>query len=152
LVKTAFETAKVSNGKEQDFVNELRTGGNYIPGLALVAEENGQLVGHIMLTHTYIVNCQDRIPTLLLAPISVALEYRNMGIGSRLILESSCLAKDLGHNSVFLVGDPAYYQRLGFKASIHFGISNTYGIPEEYVMGCELVPGALSGINGNITW
>ena len=31
LVKSAFQTAKVSNGKEQDFVNELRRSGNYIP-------------------------------------------------------------------------------------------------------------------------
>lgn len=31
LVKVAFETAKVSNGKEQDFVDQLRGSGNYIP-------------------------------------------------------------------------------------------------------------------------
>ncbi len=34
LVKVAFETAKVTNGKEPDFVNELRGSGGYIPELA----------------------------------------------------------------------------------------------------------------------
>ena len=52
--KIAFETARVSNGNEQDFVNRLRASGSYIPELALVAEENGKLVGHIMLTKTYV--------------------------------------------------------------------------------------------------
>ncbi|HWR07601.1 hypothetical protein [Sporomusa sp.] len=40
LVKAAFQTAKVSDGKEQDFVNQLRSSSNYIPELALIAEEN----------------------------------------------------------------------------------------------------------------
>ena len=39
LVKNAFETARVSNGKEQDYVNELRASSKYIPELALVVEE-----------------------------------------------------------------------------------------------------------------
>jgi predicted N-acetyltransferase YhbS len=56
LVKIAFQTAKVTNGKEQDFVNQLRNSGNYIPELALVAEEDDKLIGHIMLTKTHITN------------------------------------------------------------------------------------------------
>ena len=59
LVKIAFQTAKVTNGKEQDFVDQLRSGGKYIPGLALVAEDNGKLVGHIMLTKINVVNDND---------------------------------------------------------------------------------------------
>ena len=47
LVKTAFQTAKVSDGDEQDFVLKLRKG-HYIPELELVAEEDGVLIGHIM--------------------------------------------------------------------------------------------------------
>ncbi len=56
LVKIAFQTAKVSDGKEQDFVNQLRASGSYVPELALVAEENGKLIGHIMLSKAFIVD------------------------------------------------------------------------------------------------
>jgi predicted N-acetyltransferase YhbS len=45
FVKVAFQTAKVANGKEQDFVDKLRVSGNYIPELALVAEEGAKLLG-----------------------------------------------------------------------------------------------------------
>ncbi|MDF9408723.1 MAG: hypothetical protein A4E52_01842 [Pelotomaculum sp. PtaB.Bin013] len=148
LVKIAFQTAKVSNGKEQDFVNHLRAGGNYIPELALVSEENGILIGHIMLTKTYIVNNSNKYQALLLAPISVALKHRNKGVGSHLIRESFKLAKEMGYTAVLLVGDPAYYHRFGFNAAINFGIKNTHNIPDKYVMACELVPGALNGISG----
>ena len=49
LIRTAFATAEVSDGDEQDFANRLRIHGNYIPELALVAECQGKLIGHIML-------------------------------------------------------------------------------------------------------
>jgi len=150
LVKIAFQTAKVSNSKEQDFVNQLRSSNGYIPELALVAGEDDKLVGHIMLTKTYIVNGNSKFETLLLAPLSVVLEYRNKGIGAQLINESFRLAQDMGYTSIFLVGDPAYYHRFGFKSSVHFGITQIHNIPEENVMGCELIPTALRGISGII--
>jgi len=152
LVKIAFQIVKVSDGKEQDFVNQLRGSSDYIPELALVAEENDRMVGHIMLTKTYIVNGGSKFETLLLAPISVVLEYRDRGIGVKLINESFRLAKEMGYASVFLVGDPAYYHRFGFKSSVEFGVTQLHNIPNEYVMGCEIVPNALPGISGIIHW
>ncbi len=152
LVKVAFATARVSNGQEQDFVEKLRDSENYIPELALVAEEDQKLIGHIMLTKSHISDRGSQQKTLLLAPISVVLEYRNRGVGSRLISRSFELARDMGHKSVFLVGDPAYYRRFGFRKSVEYGIKCPDDIPEEYVLACELVPGALSGISGTISF
>ena len=114
LVKIAFQTAKVSDGNEQDFVNKLRASMNYIPQLALVAEEDSKLVGHIMLNKTYVTMGNSKFDALLLAPLSVRLEYRRRGIGSKLVRQSFELAKNLGHSVVFVVGDPAFYGRFGF--------------------------------------
>jgi putative acetyltransferase len=150
LVKTAFQTAKVSDGTEQDFVDQLRAGGGYIPELALVAEENSKLIGHIMLTKMNIDSRDKKIETLLLAPLSVALEHRNKGVGTELIKESFRLAKEMGYTSVLLVGDPAYYHRFGFQASVDFGIRNVNNFPDPYVLACELVPGALASISGTV--
>lgn len=148
LVKIAFQTAKVSNGKEQDLVNQLRNSDGYIPELALVAEEAGKLVGYIMLTKTYITNEDNKFMTLYIGPVSVALEYRNKGIGSKLIRKSLQLAKEMGYTSVVLVGDPGYYHRFGFKSSSEFNIKHVLDIPEKFVMANELVPNALQGISG----
>lgn len=150
LVKVAFQTAKVSNGKEQDFVNELRAGGNYIPELALVVEEDGEIIGHILLTRIDITTDSRKIEALYVAPLSVLLEHRGQGIGSALIEKSFDVGRRLGFKSVILVGDPAYYHRFGFKSAIDFGIKHQHEIPNENVMACELLADGLAGISGSI--
>ena len=137
LVKTAFQTAKVSDGGEQDFVLKLRKG-SYIPELELVAEEDGVLIGHIMLTGASIRENGGCFGTLLLAPLSVALEWRAKGIGTALIREALAKAAALGHSSAVLIGDPG--------ASISYP-----GVPGEYTLACELTPGALRNISGAIS-
>jgi putative acetyltransferase len=152
LVKVAFETAKVSNGDEQNYVDRLRAGECYIPGLALVAEEQGKIIGHIMLTKTYILTGTERVEALLIAPLSVELTHRNRGVGSKLVIEGFRVAKQMGFNSVFVVGDPAYYGRFGFRSSARFGIKHVPEIPDPYVMAIELTPNALAGISGTVTF
>lgn len=151
LVKVAFQTAKVSNGDEQDFVNRLRVSGNYVPALAFVAEVAGRLVGHIMLTKTYVVSAGLKFEALLLAPLSVVLDYRNCGVGSKLVKYSFESARNLGYKVVFVVGDPAYYGRFGFVSSILFGIKHVPEIPSEFVMVKELFDGALADVSGTVT-
>jgi predicted N-acetyltransferase YhbS len=152
LVKRAFEMAQMTTGHEQDFVDQLRASDGYIPELALVAEDNGELIGHLMLTHTSMTTADGELPLLLLGPVAVVLERRKQGVGSRLVKESLRLARELGHKTVILVGDPAYYRRFGFGTAADLGIRNTQGIPDEYVMACELVPGALDGVEAAITF
>jgi predicted N-acetyltransferase YhbS len=152
FVKVAFQTAKVADGSEPDYTNKLRSGGGYVPELALVAEEDGKIIGHIMLTKTYITTGGSKVESLLLAPLSVVLEYRNRGIGSKLVKESFELAKNLGYGAVFVVGDPAFYCRFGFKSSVLFGIKHVPTIPDQYVMVHELSAGALTGVSGTVTF
>lgn len=150
LIKTAFETAEHRDGDEQDFAVNLRNGENYIPGLDLVAEQDGKLIGHIMFTNTYVTTPDgSKYNTLLVAPLSVLIECRSMGVGSALMKEGFRIAGLMGYQSAFLIGDPNYYQRFGFKLSHTYGI-NHESMPAEYVMAKELVPNALNGIKGLI--
>lgn len=149
LIKTAFETAKVKDGSEQDFAEKLREKDCYIPELALVAETpDNRLIGHIMLTKTYIETDNGLYEALLIAPVSVLLECRNMGVGSSLVREGFKRAEEMGYKAVFLCGDPAYYHRFGFRPTSEFGIKSKQDIPAQYVMGCELEAGALEHIMG----
>ena len=151
FVRIAFETAQVSDGNEQNFVNELRASENYIPELALVALVDGNIVGHIMLTKYIVQDLNQNHDVLLLAPLSVDLNYRGQGIGSKLVMKSFELARKMGYTAVVLVGDPAFYQRFGFKSSVDFGI-NCHEIPAQYVQACELVEGSLDNVFGTLTF
>jgi len=152
LVKEAFVTAKVSNGKEQDFVTFLRGKDTYIPDLALVAEEDGRIIGHIMLTKTAIFDGDKKQELLLLAPLCVALAYRNNGLGATLVEQAFVRARTKGYTAAVLVGDPHYYERFGFMPLQNFGIENSNGIPAPYVLAYELVPDALHKVKGFITF
>ena len=150
LIRTAFESAAHKDGTEQDFAVGLRNSDDYIAELDLVAELDGELIGHIMLTRTDVTRPDgSKFSTLLVAPLSVVLEERNTGVGSALMHEGLRRALSLGYTSAFLIGDPNYYQRFGFRLSHLFGIVHDT-FPAEYVMAKEIVPGALDGITGTI--
>lgn len=152
FIETAFRTAEVADGDEQNFTDRLRAGKGYIPELALVAEEDGKLIGHIMLTRFRVKMENGGMEILLVAPLSVALEYRSQGVGASLMREGLRRAAGMGFRAALLVGDPAYYGRFGFCRSTDLGIRNTDGIPDEYVLALELEEGALKGMNGTVTF
>ena len=151
LIKTAFETAEHRDGTEQDYAVGLRNSGNYLPELDLVAElDGGQLVGHIMFTRAFVTRPDgSKTDTLLVAPLSVLLEYRNTGIGSALMKEGFRIAESMGYQSAFLLGDPDYYRRFGYKPSHLYGINHEC-YPAEYLLAKEIVSDALNGITGII--
>lgn len=149
LIKTAFETAKVKDGDEQDFTDRLRNSADYIPEMGFVAEYEGQLIGQILFTKTYVTQSDGSLYTgLLVAPLSVLLEYRNQGVGSALMQEGFNQARKRKYKAAFLCGDPAYYYRFGFRQTLDFNIKMKKDIPPQYVLACELEPGSLSQVNG----
>lgn len=149
LVETAFKTAQVSSGTEQDFVDQLRAGDGYIPELALVAELDGELVGHIMLTRIPLTRRDGTtITVLLLAPLSVIFKQRGLGVGAALVREALSRAAAKGYLAVFLCGNPEYYARFGFVQASKLGIEHTGEIPAQFVLGRELSPGALPADGG----
>jgi predicted N-acetyltransferase YhbS len=152
LVKASFKTARVSNGKEQDYVNDLRTSLNYIPQLALVAEEDEKIIGHIMLTKTYVMGTQ-KYEAVMIAPLCVAPNHQNQGVGTALVKKSFQLAKANGYRAVFVVGDPAYYGRFGFRPTAQFGIKHfPEENPDQNLMVYQLTKNALAGISGIVTF
>ena len=104
LIQTAFQTAKIADGDEQDFTVNLWNSENYIPELGLVAELNGKLIGHILLTRMYVIQEDgNKFESLLVAPLSVLLEYRDHGVGSALMKEGLRRGRELGYKAAFLL-------------------------------------------------
>lgn len=153
LVETAFKTARMSDGSEQEYVRKLRQGAGYIPRLALVAEKGGRLIGHIMLTAVPLKPTSNKTSALgqgndggvlLLAPLSVLLEYRGAGVGAALTREALSRAREMEFSGIVLAGDPSYYGRFGFQRAESFGIRPDMEIPSQYFLALELSPGALA--------
>ena len=50
LIKEAFATAEHADGNEQDLAEALRKSRAFVPELSLVAEDHGEIIGHILFT------------------------------------------------------------------------------------------------------
>ena len=148
LVQTAFATAKVSDGTEQDFVLELRRRDTYRPELELVSEKKGALTGHILLTELPVPGGPEGLRGLMVAPLCVRLEDRNQGLGGQLLHEGGRRAAELGYNALFLVGDPDYYGRYGFQNAVSLGFQNASGVPDQFLLARGLTPDALQNAGG----
>jgi predicted N-acetyltransferase YhbS len=94
--------------------------------------------------------CVGDAPALLLGPLTVEPPFRSRGIGRALLDRALKDAKASGHRLVVLVGDEAYYSRVGFKA-IPEGRASMPG-PVDYnrLLVVELVDGAFASVSGAI--
>lgn len=145
LVKVAFSTMPYSDGEEQNFVNRLRDSEDYLPKLSLVAELEGEIVGHIMFSK---IRIDDYDNALSLAPVSVLPKYQNKGIGSLLIQAGEKLATGLGYDFIIVIGHEHYYPRFGYSPARRWGLEVSFPVSDEVFMVKPLKQGVLGTIRG----
>lgn len=151
LIAAAFATAPHADGDEADFVERQRASDDYIPDLALVAEDGTAIVGQILLSRLRFGGALLPKRALLLAILSVAPPVQRSGLGTRLVRDALARARVLGFEVAIVLGDPAFYHRFGFRSAADFRIANTNGFPDENVMALAIEPGALVGTSGTVT-
>ncbi|RWL46238.1 MAG: N-acetyltransferase [Mesorhizobium sp.] len=97
---------------EAGLVDALVTGGDAV--VELVAEEDGQVVGHILFSRLYVQNGGKRFAAVALAPLAVEPSFHGTGIGGALIREAHVRLKEAGETLAVVLGDPTYYGRFGY--------------------------------------
>ncbi len=150
LIELAFREMEHADGDEPFLVERLRKSASFIPDLSIVAEQNEEIVGHILLSKVKIIAETQAFETLSLAPVSVLPEYQRMGIGSQLIRHAHEKAMEKDFSSVLLVGHESYYPRFGYVPASRFGIKFPFDAPDINCMAVELKYGALKGIEGMV--
>ena len=133
-------------------IRALRKRPDFIPSLSLVAEVNGTPIGHILFTRIEIKSENRSFGSLALAPMAVLPEYQKKGAGTALVKGGIEKARQLGFESVIVLGHPKYYPRFGFKPASIWSIQAPFEVPEEAFMALELVQGALEGIEGTVAY
>ena len=108
--------------QEARLVRALRDSKHYVAELALVAEEAGEVVGHVMFSYVTLTNDDEERRVLCLAPLSVTPERQRAGVGGALIEAGLKRADERGEPLVVLLGHPAYYPRFGFRPASELGI------------------------------
>jgi predicted N-acetyltransferase YhbS len=114
--------------------------------LSYVARVGTLLVGANRMTP---IRCGDR-PALLLGPLSVEPAFRSGGIGEALVMKSLDAARAAGHGLVLLVGDMAYYGRMGFQPVPEGRLSFVGPVDPERLLYCELAKGTFESVFGRV--
>lgn len=133
-------------------MNELRDRDTFIPELSLVAEDDdGKLIGQVVLSKTNITTSEETITELLLSPICVHPDYFRRGIARALMDTVFKAAKGMGYTAVFLCGDPQFYNKIGFVPTYEHNISHISDADgnAEWCMVRELVDGTPKGYKRN---
>jgi predicted N-acetyltransferase YhbS len=152
VVLRAYANVAYSDHCEHLMIDRLRATRAYSPALSLLAEKDGELIGHILLTRAHIVGERASVPTLALAPLSVVPEHQTKGVGKSLVEAAHRRASDLGFGSILVVGPPAYYLQFGYAPLSSYPITLPFDAPDQNCMILPLEPHALDGVSGVVQY
>ena len=105
---------------ERRLVAGLRTDGDLVPELTVVAEVDGEVVGHVACSRGTL----DGAPSIGLGPISVRPDLQRQGIGAALMSAVIVTADQRGEPVIVLLGDPEYYGFFRFVPASRLGIGS----------------------------
>lgn len=138
---------------EAQLVANVRASDGYIADLSMVAEETGQIRGHVLFSKAVIKKDGKEIDVIVLAPIGVHPDHQKTGIGGLLIEEGLYRVREKGYGLVLLIGHPDYYPKFGFEPARPYGLELTqFNVPDEVFMVCEVQSGSLNQIKGELIY
>jgi putative acetyltransferase len=119
---TAIHDRAFSGPEEGKIVERLRKN-NHLT-ISLIVESDRKLVAHIAYSPMY--NKNREIIGIGLAPVAVMPSCQRKGIGSRLIEKGNEIAFARGFSKIFVLGDPEYYRRFGFKIAKNYNYFSSF--------------------------
>lgn len=119
---------------EADLVERIERDGDAV--VSLVAADHGEIVGHILLSRMAVEGDGRSVRALGLAPLAVLPRAHQGGVGSALVRAALGIAKALGEELVFVLGEPDYYARFGFSPETAAPFTSPYAGP--YLMALAL--------------
>jgi len=126
----------------------LREGMAPVADLSLVAVDGTRLVGSIRFTKILIAG---QSGALLLGPLAVFVDYNGHRCGLRLMTQGLDLARKHGFRLALLVGDLAYYQKVGFLQVPVGQIDMPGPVDQSRMLALELRSGVLAEYEGLVS-
>jgi len=173
LHDTAFADSPRRDGVavEARLVDALRADAGWLPRLSLVADDAGEVVGHVVCTRGWLepepakgadgergldrergADDAGRRPVLGLGPLGVLPAWQRRGIGSALVHAVCAAAEAEDERLVVLLGSPAFYGRLGFGPAAAAGVIAPEPSWGEHFQVRRLAAGDVAGDRGRFRY
>ena len=130
-------------------VERFRASAGYVPELALVAEDDGEVVGHVMFT---LAELATGTSILMLSPLAVQPDRQRRGVGTALVREGLRLSAQRTEPLVIVEGDPKYYSRFGFVAASELGLERPYETIPEAAFQAQPLPAYVERARGRVVY
>lgn len=146
LTRQAFYNQYVPGCVEHYLVHMMRNHDDFIKELDFVLDKDGEIIGNIMYTKAYLVDeTGNRKDIVTFGPVSIAPEYQRQGYGKQLMEFSFEKAKEMGYDTIVIMGSPANYVARGFESCMKHGVCVEGGRYPTAMMVKELIPRVLDG-------
>ncbi len=128
LTREAFWNLYRPGCDEHYTAHRLRDHEDFLPQLTSVAEVDGEIVGSIMYTRSWVINDRgETVDTATFGPLCVHPAWQRRGVGTALIEHTRNLAAQQGYPAILILGDPHNYCKHGFKTGKDMGVSTLDG-------------------------
>ncbi len=139
LIEQAFGPGRLVKTAER-----LRETNRPLLDISFVAWCGDEAVGCVRMWPVHI----GQAPAVLLGPFAVEDAWRSRGLGAELIRKACEAAGLAGHGVVLLVGDAAYFTRLGFTPVPPGQVALPGPVDGRRLLWKGLAPDALDGVQG----
>jgi len=140
-------------GEIVELVVDLMSDPTALPVLSLAAGADAGIAGHVLFTAVSLKGADRHAESRILAPLAVLPGHQREGVGGALIKEGLKQLANSGVELVFVLGDPNYYRRFGFRPAGALGLKAPHPIPaehEEAWMVQALTPGVPGRLRGTV--
>jgi len=146
VIRTVNETG-FDQSTEADIIDALR---DVCPDvLSLVAESDGEIVGHILFSPVTIEGGSQSRQSMGLAPMAVTPDRQRQGIGSDMVQAGLEILRKQGCPFVIVLGHPAFYPRFGFVPASRYGLTSQWeGVPDAAFLVLVLDASSMAGVSG----
>jgi putative acetyltransferase len=119
---------------------------------SLVAERDGEVVGHALFTPVEVGHGAGRAAGMVLAPIAVLPKMQRLGVGSALVRAGIERLRANGCACIVVIGRPEYYRRFGFVPASRYGARCEWDVPDDAFMLLLLDEAIEERLKGSVTF
>ena len=135
-IKTLLKNFNIS----EEFFDSLYNSSSYLSELSFVLENEGRVVGLMMMSK----NKLNKIVGLTISPLLIEPEFQHKGLGKHLLKRGLNMAESLGYDYIVATGNVDFFERFNFKSLETFGVLGDKDLTmlslnnEEENLNCEI--------------